>query len=185
MQESDRLVQREHFFLKVYEEYKKPLGTFLFRLLARKDETEDLYQDVLIKFWFHLQRHQNFPTPEETKKWLYTVAHHQVIDKYRRGGRLLSEPADTIANTLYDPTPMEDRLSEQDHLEWALRQMSPMYRICLVLQDLYGYSQKEIANILNITPKTVSTNVLRGRKQLLAALDDTHRKKEEEKTHAK
>ena len=79
---------------------------------------------------------------------------------------------------------MEDQLCELERLQWVLARMIPMYRICLVLQDLYGYSQKEIATRLNITEKTVSTNVLRGRKQLLTVLDDVRRNKEKEAIHA-
>ena len=67
-------VQQELFFRTIYEEYKKPLGTFLYRLLAQKQEVEDLYQEVLKKFWIHLRTAQKLPTSEETKKWLFTVA---------------------------------------------------------------------------------------------------------------
>ncbi len=178
-----RFVQRELFFRTVYEEYKKPLGTFLYRLLAQKHEMEDLYQEVFAKFWRHLQSLHKLPTTEETKKWLFTVARNQAIDQYRKQSKLPSEPLEEIEQTLCESPPMEDQLCELERLQWVLTHMSPMYRICLVLQDLYGYSQKEIATLLNINEKTVSTNILRGRKQLLAVLDDVRRKKEEETTH--
>jgi RNA polymerase sigma-70 factor, ECF subfamily len=175
-----RSVQRELFFRTVYEEYKKPLGAFLYRLLAQKYEMEDLYQEVLTKFWRHLETLHKLPTTEETKKWLFTVARNQAIDRYRKQSKLLSEPLEEAEQTLCEATLMEDQLCELERLQWVLTHMSPTYRICLVLQDLYGYSQKKIAALLNISEKTVSTNVLRGRKQLLALLDDVRRKKEEE-----
>jgi DNA-directed RNA polymerase specialized sigma24 family protein len=55
-----------------------------------------------------------------------------------------------------------------------------MYRFCFVLQVIYGYSQQEIADSLGISKKTVSSNVLRGRKQLLLALN-TIRQQQQEK----
>ncbi len=174
---------RELLFRTVYEEYKKPLGTFLYRLLAQKHEMEDMYQEVLTKFWKHLQTLHKLPTSEETRKWLFTVARNQVIDQYRKQSKLSSEPLEEVEQIHSESTTIENQLCEREPLQQAFTRMSHMYRICLVLQDLYGYSQKEIATLLNINEKTVSTNVLRGRKQLLALLDDIRRKKEEATTH--
>lgn len=183
MQEGSRInpdahrVKQERF-RTVYEEYKKSLGTFLYHLLAQKDEMEDLYQEVFKKFWVYLQNSQELPNPEQTKKWLYTVARHLVIDKYRKEGKLSSDPLENVEQTLYEPVLTEERLLDWERLQWVLTKMTPKYRICLVLQELYGYSQKEIAALLKITKQTVSTNVSRGRKQLIV-LDNLRRKKEE------
>lgn len=181
---ASRSIQRDLFFRTVYEELKKPLGAFLYRLLGEKQEMEDFYQEVLKKFWIHLQTVPKLPTSDETKKWLFTVARNQVIDHYRRQGKFQSGPLEDGEHLLSESTLMEDRLCELERLQWVLSRMSPAYRVCLVLQVLYGYSQKEIATQLNITEKTVSTNVLRGRKQLLTVLDDVRQNKEKEAIHA-
>ncbi len=171
-------IVKELFFREVYEEYKKPLGTFLYRLLARKDEMEDLYQEVLKKFWIYLQVIEGIPTSEETRRWLYAVAHNQVRDWYRywysRGGKLSHVSLEEGEDTPCELPPMEDELGEQERLQWVFTHMSPKYRICLVLQDLYGYSQKEIADVLAIKESTVSTNVLRARQQFLSAMTNVH-----------
>lgn len=176
--------KKEKFFREVYEEYKKPLGTFLYRLLAQKYEMEDMYQEVLKKFWDHLQTIDELPTPGETGGWLFTTARRQVIDQYRKQNKLISEPLGEVEQKLYQPISIEDLLCDQERLQWAFANMSSMYRICLVLQCLYGYPQKEIARQLQIKKQTVSTNVLRGRKQLSMLLDDIRWKKEEDATRA-
>lgn len=165
------------FFQVVYEEYKKPIATFLYRLLAQKDQVEDLYQEILTKFWVHLQNIRELPTPEETKKWLFTVARYQVVDQYRRQGKLTRASLEEAEEIPYERPPMEEELGELERLQWVFTHMSPQYRICLVLQDLYGYSQYEIATLLKINEKTVSTNVFRGRRQFLAVLDEFLRNK--------
>ena len=171
-------IVREFFFREIYEGYKKPLVTFLYRLLAHKDETEDLYQEVFKKFWLYLQGREEPLTSEETRKLLYTFAHNEVRDWYRRW-YLKQEKLPHVSLEEAEETPcelpsMEDKLGEQEQLQWVFTHMSPKYRICLVLQDLYGYSQKEIANILDIKETTVSTNVLRARKKFLAIMGNIH-----------
>jgi hypothetical protein len=47
--------------------------------------------------------------------------------------------------------------------------VSPQYRVCVLLQNVWGYSQREIAETLKITEKAVSSNVSRGHKQLRMA----------------
>src|SRR5205814_497245 len=63
----------------------------------------------------------------------------------------------------------ENQLCEVECIMQALSHMSLQYRRCLVLQDVWGYSQREIAEALSITEKTVSVNVCRGRRQLREA----------------
>ena len=41
--------------------------------------------------------------------------------------------------------------------------------MCVLLQDVWGYSQREIAETLAISEKAVSSNVSRGHKQLRTA----------------
>jgi RNA polymerase sigma-70 factor (ECF subfamily) len=155
------------FFQKVHEEYRKPLGTFLRRLLAQENEVEDLYGKVWVKFWNYLQDIQAFPTLEEARQWLFKVARHQVIDKYRKEGKLFSNPIDIVE---YNPTLMGEWSSEQEYFE-RLRQMSPIHRLCVILQEVYKYPQQEIATDLDIPKETVSINVLHGRKHLFPLLD--------------
>jgi RNA polymerase sigma-70 factor (ECF subfamily) len=168
--------QREYEFRHFYEACRIPLGTFLYRLLANRQDVEDLYQEVFRRFWVHLLALPAGPLEKsEEMKWLFTVARHLAVDHYRKQGKLQTTSIDEVEQTHMTPGRLEDQVCEQDHLVRALARMTPMYRMCLVLQDLYGYSQQEIAEQLDIAKKTVSSNVLRARKQLLTVLEDVHR----------
>ncbi len=51
----------------------------------------------------------------------------------------------------------------------ALAEVSPQYRACLLLQDVAGFKQREIATLLNMKEKNVSVYVRRGCEQFSAA----------------
>lgn len=66
-------------------------------------------------------------------------------------------------------TGFEERVCELICIQQALTEMSPQYRVCVLLQDLWGYTQQEIAASLGIRESAVSANVSRGHKQLRTA----------------
>ena len=60
----------------------------------------------------------------------------------------------------------EEKVCDQLLIEAALAMMSAQYRECVLLQDDWGLTQREIASKLGISASTVSSNVSRGYKQL-------------------
>jgi len=59
----------------------------------------------------------------------------------------------------------EEHAGEKERIEQAFQYLSPRHRICLLLHDQWGFSQREIAALLNISEKSVSAYMVRGREQ--------------------
>lgn len=161
-------------FSSLYEHYKDPLGKRLAYLIGDKDIAYELYQELFISFWKRLP----MPPPLNFEAWLYRIARNLAFDYLRRVKRLEFSPlpeqeiSESGASPLSDPLGTmghEERVCEMMCVQQALAEMSPQYRICVLLQDLWGYSQHEIAESLGISESTVSANVSRGHKQLRVA----------------
>ncbi|MDQ2714222.1 MAG: RNA polymerase sigma factor [Chloroflexota bacterium] len=161
-------------FGSLYELYKEPLGKRLAYLIGDKDVAYELYQEMFIHFWKRLP----IPPPLNFEAWLYRIARNAAFDYLRHVKRLeflpLLEQEDAGSSgypngeTLSE-TGFEERVCELICIQQALMKMSPQYRICVLLQDLWGYSQQEIAASLGIRESAVSANISRGHKQLRAA----------------
>ena len=165
-------------FERLYEYYRNPLGQRLVYLVGDREVAYDLYQDTFEHLWRKL-------SPENPVRnfdaWLYEIAKNLAIDYLRRTKRVifLALPEDssdelgsqTLLGFLSVPG-HEEHICEIACVRQALAQMSPQYRICLLLQVMWGYSQHEIATSLGISEKSVSANVSRGRAQLRAAYRD-------------
>ncbi len=71
----------------------------------------------------------------------------------------------------YDFDGVADDANEDDEqvaqLRESINMLADEYREPLTLQVIAGYSSKEIAEILDLTPGTVNTRVFRARKQLM------------------
>lgn len=65
---------------------------------------------------------------------------------------------------------MTDEIVERDYFVDEILGLPKMQRDTLYLYALYGYSYKEVANLLGISEAAVRKNVQRGRKTLAAKL---------------
>ena len=167
---------RDHAaFEELYEYYKIPLWRRLFYLVGNKESAYDLFQETFLRVWNHLPE----KTPEiDFEPWLYRIAKNLAIDYFRHTIQLTflplpesepDEPKERILFGLLSSVGHEESICERLSIQQALEHMSPQYRVCVLLQDVWGYSQREIAKWLAISEKAVSSNVSRGRKQLSVA----------------
>jgi RNA polymerase sigma-70 factor (ECF subfamily) len=78
----------------------------------------------------------------------------------------------------------------EKNLRQALDTLSPIYKLPVILKDVEGYSQEEIAEILNKPVGTIKARISRGRGILKTALekarsDKSYRVKNEEYSHGR
>ncbi len=158
---------RDHAaFEALYQHYKNLIWKRLVHFIGEKEVVYDLFQETFLRAWNKLpEMSQDMPF----EAWLKRIAANIAIDYLRHEKRLLFLPLpedDSSFSELVSLAGPEERLSEKECIEQALAHMSPRYRVCLLLQDQWGFSQREIAQLLNISEKSVSANISRGREQV-------------------
>ena len=127
---------------------------------------EDILQDVFVKI------HQKLPTLRAGKRlesWVWRITRNAVIDHYRGRIKMVEVP-DTL------PASADDHDADPPGLKAAFRRMiqnlPEPYREAVVLTELDGLTQKELANRLNISLSGAKSRVQRGRAQLKQMLDE-------------
>lgn len=147
--------------------------------LARRlvqDGAEDLVQETLLRGY---RSFRTLKSEAAGGRWLKTTMVNIFRDQIRKQGRSLEElSVETIEDfSLYqtliaeDPFPYSDALhldflhsfAKEDIGEVLLR-LPTIYRACLVLRYMEGYSTKEIARMLDLPLGTVLARLHRGRK---------------------
>ncbi|MDQ6662751.1 MAG: RNA polymerase sigma factor, partial [Chloroflexota bacterium] len=162
-----RAKNRDHAaFTLLYQHYKSLIWKRLIYLVGNKEIVYDLFQETFLRAWNKLPELRD---EAQFGSWLSRIAANSAIDYLRHEKKIqfLSLPEDNsdeyvsfLMPTIAGP---EEHISEAECIAQALAQMSPRYRICVLLQDQWGFSQREIAEILQISPKGVSAYVSRGR----------------------
>ncbi len=153
-------------FTALFEHFNARIFRYLERVVGNAEIGRDLTQETFIAAWRAL------PTLHDSRSfsaWLYQIATNMARLHLRRA-RLIrwlpwSAPETSTAGahlSLVDP---EEQVGQSEAVRLALAELAPKYRICLLLQLEGGFSQREIAQLLGITEKSVSANISRGRQQ--------------------
>jgi len=71
-------------------------------------------------------------------------------------------------------------VAEAEHINQALAAMPYKFRVSLILQHIEGFSQREIAEILNIDEKSVPTYTSIGRRRFREAYQRIENKRKDD-----
>jgi RNA polymerase sigma-70 factor (ECF subfamily) len=151
-------------FNAIVNEYWRDLFLYAYRLCGNRHTAEDLVQESLARAWTSFDK---LRSTAAVKSWLYTIVRRENARRFERLRPLDSAiPAEEIdaGQTSYDTS------AEAFILRRALRDLPAEYREPLLLQVLHGYSQREIADRLGMSPAGVGTRLFRARQKLRTAL---------------
>lgn len=152
------------------------------RLTRSSMDAEDLVQETYLKAF---RSHEQFEMGTNSKAWLFRILTNTFINKYRRrikereilDGEMKTKAVFAsveIGHRALDMTPeniMMDRFLSDEVLR-ALRKVPIDFRVVVVFSDIYGFSYKEIAEVVAIPIGTVMSRLFRGRRLLQDQLFD-------------
>ena len=150
----------------IWTEFAERLGRFIRSRVADPATAEDLLQDVFVKIQKRLGQLQD---PARLEGWIYLIARNAIIDHYRTRKETVELP-----ETL--PAEPEANDGELEELKASFRRMiyslPEPYRDAVVLTELDGLTQRELADRLGISLSAAKSRVQRGRIQLKRMLDE-------------
>ncbi|MBF6330339.1 RNA polymerase sigma factor SigJ [Nocardia transvalensis] len=155
-----------------FEEHRQYLRRLAYSTLGSLGDADDIVQEA----WLRLQRWHETRSPGDTidnlRAWLTTVTGRLALDQLgsaraRREqyvGEWLPEPEVT---SWEDPA---DRVTQDERVTTALlvvlESLSPAERTAFVLQDVFGMSGPEVAEVVGRTPAAVRQLTSRARKRV-------------------
>lgn len=168
----DRLVKRilEGDAQAVAEFYTQYVGKIRTYLRKRLPDTEDIDAFTNDIFLDAIDSLPLFEGKSSLATWLYKIAHHKVVDWYRKkkiNSLLLSQLPflEIVAQEVYQPEFQYEKKKLKDKIEYTLRSMSATYREILKLHYEEQKSIKEIALIMDMSPKAAESLLFRARQQ--------------------
>lgn len=166
-------------FPRLFAEYRPKIHRFIHAMVQDRAEAEDLTQETLIKI------HQNLPGLEDPSKlssWIYRVATNVCLDRFRQSScrryartSSLEEIDGEIEEALLTLSGVEPDLMAEEVIDQAamgacvqelLRCLPEDYRTVIVLHDLEGLKNHEVAEILDCSIDAVKIRLHRARVRL-------------------
>ena len=163
-------------FDRIYDEHHVRILRYLTRMVGAQD-AEDLAQEVFIRA---AKAYEDFRHEAKTETWLYRIATHVAVDRLRgtasRRETLLGQDLGEVAadgretvSTLEEKTL---RRAANECIRNVIYGLPEKYRTPLILSELEGFTNREIAEILEVSLDTVKIRLHRAKEQLKQALLD-------------
>ena len=147
--------------------------SFSMRVCGQREDAEDTMQEVLFKSIPHLSK---FDSPKALLVWLYKVAKNRCLMSRRKSKfaplRELSldelmpgsdELEQLTAGGRINPEAFAIRSEQASRLREAVQKLPSQYRIVLVLRDMEGLTDDEVAEITGVRAGTVRVRLHRAR----------------------
>jgi len=153
-------------FNDLFEQHYEALCRFVFPVVKDKDAAEDIVQDVFVKIWI---RRQELEIQTSYKAYLFKAVMFRALDYLRK--QKSAEKLKGELKIVYDQSlQTDDCILEKKELiaaiEAGINKMPENMRVIFQLSRYSSLKNREIAEQLNVSIKTVESNVTKALKQL-------------------
>lgn len=154
--------------------YQEPLFRFALRYMGDEIASRDVVHETFVRVYFKAGK---FKPKATVKTWIYTITLNLCRDQSRRLSRWRTSlsldarcpdalPSLEIADPALSPVDQAGQAEGFLALRAAVDRLPHKLKSALVLFSLEGHSQKEAAELLGTTPKTVELRVARAKQKL-------------------
>jgi RNA polymerase sigma-70 factor, ECF subfamily len=166
-------------FKELVQQYGNRVLAIGYKFLLNKEDAEDIAQEVFIEVF---QSIQHFRHDAKLSTWLYRIAVSKCLDtlkKRKRQKRLIEFgkmlQLEDVAQWLVGDLTADKTVLENDNLQeiiTALNTLPDNQRVAFTLSKIEGYTNPEIADIMETTTVAVESLVYRAKKQMHDTLLD-------------
>jgi RNA polymerase sigma-70 factor (ECF subfamily) len=157
-------------FHATIEPIRPDLFSYCLRLTGSVFDAEDLVQETLTRAFGRLFQYYQ---PVEPRPYIFRMATNLWIDQYRRAQRLAFEPLTRDDQGVSDDPDLDEEVREA--LQVIVDLLEPRQRVAVLLKDVFGFSNAEIAEFLETTPGAVKALLHRGRARIERHRQPPHR----------
>lgn len=163
-------------FVRLFE---RRIRALLSRFLPDDRDIDEVAQDTFVQAWRHLDRFRGDAAPFT---WLYRIAVNEALQRARRkklDTQTLDDGLADVLDSALDPTvsrpvapdvAAEDR-EAQEFLATRLALLPLDFRAPLVLRDLEGWSNQEVADLLDLSVAAAKSRIHRARMKIRQDLE--------------
>ena len=153
-------LDNENAFKKMHDSYYVQLCQFAFLFLKSKELSEEVVSDVFLKVWINREKLRKIKI---IKSYLYKAVRNQSIDYIRMQSSYEKDAVDVYEVEIISSEPIaEDTIILNEKKELLQQAVNELPEKCRMILRMYINDQltyKEIADILNISRKTVETQI--------------------------
>lgn len=172
-------------FQSLFSEFQPQLKSYLYRLLTDRNDTEDLTHDTFVKAFDKIS---TFKGNSTFKTWVFQIATnlaYNFLIKKKRWSPNAQDQAKSLAISseyiqqlfvMTNHNSNRGRYEVKEHIDFCFTCISKTLtleeQIAIILKDIYSFSRKEIAEVLDKTEGVVKHLLFNGRNTMTEIFDN-------------
>lgn len=160
-------------FERMFKSYYSGLCGYAFKLLHDAAVAEEMVQDTFAKMW---EKRASLNMARSRESYIFRALHNNCMDVIRENSRRQAMEQEVRMMSGFQDEPADERQLRQSFLEQkvmaAVRSLPAQCRQVFELSKINKMKYKEIAEKMNISPKTVENHMGRALKKLREDLAD-------------
>ena len=156
---------------ELLREFWEPLVSYAQEIVSGRDQAEDVVQEVILRIW---ERRNDWTPTDRLQTFLYRATRNEALNERRTRHRFLDR-IKIPRPTAPDPAEVSEEALLARNVRAAIDDLPTRRREIFILARFHGQSHREIAEILDISPQTVSNPMSPALTQLRTALQAIHR----------
>lgn len=166
------MIEKQERFLELFEPVQENFWRYCLSVTMSKDSAKDLLQQTIETAY---RQFDSLKNKTAFLSYLFTIASRINVKNFVREKRLISMDSTEFAEILSNDFPA-DRLYDIKLLYESLDRLPDEQKEAIILQDISGFSQKEICEIQDVSIETLKQRLHRGRKKLTILMSDNHKR---------
>jgi|SRR5690349_11606553 len=156
-------------FETLYARHRARLYRFVLRSVKSRPVGEELFQEIWLRV---IESRVRYSPQARFTTWLYTIAHNQLVDHWRkRGLTLVALEGDEIAGGNADPADQAQARQSLERFAAALQALPPLQREAFLLHEEGELSVAEIAKATGTNEEAAKSRLRYAMAKLKAAMD--------------
>jgi len=145
-------------FQQFYNKYYQRLLSYIITFTKDRDQAKDIVQEAFVILWTN---RESIDTSKSPKSYIFFVARNIFIDHYRKEKRDLQFLIELKETALSEQIENDSEEIKQriEKMKRMIENLPEKCKIILKLSKIEGLNYQEIANHLNISPKTVESQM--------------------------
>jgi RNA polymerase sigma-70 factor (ECF subfamily) len=131
------------------------------------EDQKDVFQDIILQLW---KSFDTFRGESKVSTWIYSVSLNTILAKVRKEKTRITTESISCSELSFANAMADD---DAELLKRILQSLKGQDKAIVILY-LEGYKNKEISQILKLTPTNVSTRLSRAKAELKAKFKSQH-----------
>jgi len=148
-------------FIQIVNENRGTIRSLCKAYYVSSEDQKDAFQDIILQLW---KSFETFRGESEISTWIYRVSLNTILTKVRKEKKKIATESIDASERSISIAMADDDIELLKSVIQTLKDLDK----AMVILYLEGYKNKEISQILNLTPTNVSTRLNRVRTELKA-----------------